>query len=255
MAQPAGSPAGDEGYVSGSVLAAVAGQVPGLSQEELKILSVEGAVTNLYTAPDRPRLAPGFSEQIREDLDSAEPRLGVEVLFLAPAPDGPAAGPLVFNTLQKISTMAGIEYYSQSRGRMRTLFYESYVIDDPDNRNRLPDPVSSVVPARDRLYVFQRDSSFGRNVYQLDYRVDGEIIFLTMTNLTRMLYQGFIPAVGPEQLVFHIIVEPIEDELLFYGNSAANAPTAFGIEDRIQMSFYNRIVALYNWFTGEVSSR
>lgn len=238
-----------------AVRSAVREMVGAITQEELETLTGEGEVTNLYAAPDGPRLATGFADRIAEDIRRIRPRLGVEVLFLASASGHFVIDPSVFSTLQSISTMEGIEYYSQSRGYMRTLFHESYVIDGPESRNRTPDPVRTTVPETDRLYVFQRDSSFGRNVYQLDYLVDGDAIFLTMTNLTRMLYQGIIPAVGPEQLVFHIIVRPVGDQLLFYGHSGANALTLFGIEDRIQMSFYNRIVALHSWFVSQLDAR
>lgn len=256
LSQPSDSEEpGIAGGLERSIAGAVAEQIPSLSVEERALLADEGEVTHLYTAPNEPQLVPAFQSRIIEDLRRIEPRLGVEVLFVAPAPDGSRAGPEVFTTLQSISTMEGIEYYSQSRGYMRTLFHESYVIDDPESRKRVSDPVSEVVPRFDRLYVFQRDSSFGKNVLQLDYEVDGETILLTMTNLTRMLYQGFIPAVGPGELVFHIIVQPIGDDLLFYGHSAAKAPSLFGLEDRIQLSFYNRIVALYNWYVDELARR
>jgi hypothetical protein len=242
-------PAGTE------ALARIAELVPGLAESERDQLAEHGEVSNLYTAPSEPRLAPAFRNQIIEDLHRVEPRIGVEVLLLAPAPDVPSAGPIVFTKLQAMSTMAGIEYYSQTRDRMRILFHESYVIDDPEHRRRIPDPVWSIVPDRDRLYVFQRDSTFGKNVLQLDYRVDGEVIFLTMTNLTRMLFEGIIPAVNQEELIFHIIVQPVGDQMLFYGHGAARAPTLFGLKDRIQLSFYNRIVALYNWYTGQLARR
>ena len=157
--------------------------VPALTAEDRASLAADGEVTHLYSLPDEPRLAPAFQENILEDIRQIKPRLGVEVLFLAPAVDGSPAAPTVFTTLQSISTMEGIEYYSQSRGYMRTLFHESYVIDHPGTRKRLPDPVWTTVPSQDRLYVYQRDSSFGKNVLQLDYRVEDATIFLTMTNL------------------------------------------------------------------------
>jgi hypothetical protein len=232
----------------------IAAILPALSPDEVNTLVTDGEITNLYSAPDSPRLAPMYADRIREDLRPIGPRIGVEVLFVVPADDaGIPETPEIYTTLQSISTMEGIEYYSQSRGYMRTLFHESYVIDDPDERNRIPDPVTTDVPPVDRLFVFQRDSSFGRNVLQLDYRVDGEAVFLTMTNLTRMYYQGIVPAVGPRGLIFHILVMPLGDHLLFYGHAGADAPSLFGIEDRIQMSFYNRIVALYTWYNHQIA--
>jgi len=150
--------------------------------------------------------------------------------------------------------MTGIEYYSASRGYMRTLFYESYIIDSPDDRNRLPDPVWQVVPEHDQLYIYQRDSSFGKNILQLDYRADGDAILLTMRNLTRMLYRGIVPAVGPEQLILHIVVMPVGDYLLFYGSSGADPIGLLGMEERARTSFHNRILALRNWYLGQLET-
>lgn len=69
-----------------------------------------------------------------------------------------------------------------------------------------------------------------------------------MRNLTRMLYQGIVPAVGPEELGLNLVVVPLGERLLFYGNSAARPISLLGMEARVQRSFYNRLVALYRWF-------
>lgn len=114
------------------------------------------------------RLAPAFASGIESDLKAIDPKIGVEVLFLVDAPPGVSeVDAALLTTLQAISTMEGIEYYSASRDRMRTLFHESYVIAGPDDRTRRPDPVLGSVPDTDRLHIFQRDSSFGRNVLEL----------------------------------------------------------------------------------------
>lgn len=237
------------------LMAALHSLIPGLTGEELDTLISEGEITNMYKAPAVPRLAPAFADLVTADLAALDPGLGVELIVLVEAP---ASAPLpleeVFTVLQSISTMAGIEYYSATRGHMRTLFYESYIIDNPDDHNRLPDPVWQVTPDQDRLYIYQRDSTFGKNILQLDYRTEGDAILLTMRNLTRMLYQGFIPAVGPERLILHLVVMPVGEYLLFYGSSGANPISLFGIEERARTSFYNRIVALRNWYLDQLGT-
>ena len=234
---------------------AIATLVPGLTETELKMLTSEGEVTNMYEAPAVPRLAPAFADVVAANLAALSPGLGVELIGLHRKP-GATSFPQerIFTILQSISTMTGIEYYSASRGYMRTLFYESYIIDSPDDRNRLPDPVWQVVPEHDQLYIYQRDSSFGKNILQLDYRTDGDAILLTMRNLTRMLYRGIVPAVGPEQLILHIVVMPVGDYLLFYGSSGADPIGLLGMEERARTSFHNRILALRNWYLGQLET-
>ncbi len=227
--------------------------IPELTETELEMLISEGEITNMYEAPAVPRLVPAFADAVAADLAALNPSLGVELIVLHGKP-GAASFPQerLFTVLQSISTMTGIEYYSASRGYMRTLFYESSIIDNPDDRNRLPDPVWQVTPEHDQLYIYQRDSSFGKNILQLDYRADGDAILLTMRNLTRMLYRGIVPAVGPEQLILHIVVMPVGDYLLFYGSSGADPVGLFGMEERAGMSFHNRIVALRDWFLDQL---
>lgn len=195
------------------------------------------------------RLAPAFASGIESDLRAIDPKIGVEVLFLVDAPPGVnGVDAQLMTTLHSVSTMEGIEYYSASRERMRTLFHESYVIAGPDDRTRRPDPVVETVPQSDLIHIFQRDSSFGRNVLELTYTADDGAVRLRMRNLTRMLYQGIVPAVGPQELGLNLVVVPIGERVLFYGNSAARPISLLGMEARVQRSFYNRLVALYRWF-------
>lgn len=200
------------------------------------------------------RLAPAFGSQIMGDILAIDPRIGVEVLFLVDAPRGiNGVDAELLATMQAITTMEGIEYYSASRDRMRTLFYESYVVAGPDADERLSDPRPTRLTASDRIYIYQHDSSFGRNVYELTYTATEDAVRLRMQNLTRMMYRGIIPAVGPEELGLDLVVYPLGDKVLFYGNSAARPVSLLGMEARVQRSFYNRLVALYQWFLSQTS--
>ena len=232
--------------------------LPAISAAEITRLIDSGHVVSPSTV-DRTgavstRLAPGFQEAIRDDIAELVPTIGVEVLYLVDAPAPPIRIDAdLLTILQAISTMEGIEYYSQTRDRMRTLFIESYVINGPDDRTRRPDPVVTSLPEQVRIYAFQRDSSFGRNVLELTYTTTRDAIRLRMRNLTRMFYQGFIPAVGPEELGLNLVVYPIGDQLLFYGMSAARTSGMAGTEGRIRESFTNRIHALYAWFERSIA--
>lgn len=200
------------------------------------------------------RFAPAFGPQIMQDILAIDPRIGVEVLFLVDAPAAVTGIDVeLLAAMQAITTMEGIEYYSASRDRMRTLFYESYVVADPDGNERLPDPQPNELSETDQIYIYQHDSSFGRNVLELTYTVSRDAIRLRMRNLTRMLYRGIIPAVGPEELGLNLVVYPLGDKVLFYGNSAARPVSLLGMEARVQRSFYNRLVALYQWFLSQTT--
>ncbi len=151
--------------------------------------------------------------------------------------------------------MEGLEYYSASRERMRIFYEESYVVDGPERRNRISDPFVTEVPREDRIYAFQKDSSFGENVQKIDYlRSDGEIL-LSMENTTTMVYK-FVPLVTPGNLKTFILIRPDSDEgvIEFYGNLGIRVPALFGLQERARDSFYNRVVALYGWFVRELTA-
>lgn len=235
----------------------LAGLLPGISAGELATLIEEGELSRRFNrSSQRPliALAPAFSGPIEEQIFSLEPTIGVEVLFLLDTPDGlRGLDAEVIEIMHAMSTMEGIQYYSASRDRMRTFFHESYVINNPTDRKRIPDPSFNRVPEQSTLHVFQRDSSFGSNVYELNYQTQDESLRLSMVNLTQMFYQGILPALGPELLQMHLVVRPLGDKLLFYGTSAARPGFLFGMDDRVRRSFYNRLVALNDWFVGQAN--
>lgn len=232
--------------------------LPELAPESIDELMTTGELSLPYglepgSSPSV-RFAPAFGPEILGDILAIDPKIGVEVLFLVDAPAGVTGiDAELLATMQAITTMEGIEYYSASRDRMRTLFYESYVVSDAEGNDRRPDPRPTELTETDQIYIYQHDSSFGRNVLELTYTVSGDAIRLRMRNLTRMLYRGIIPAVGPEELGLNLVVYPLGDKVLFYGNSAANPISLLGMEARVQRSFYNRLVALYEWFLSQTS--
>jgi hypothetical protein len=235
----------------------LAGVFPDLSPAQLSQLNREGEITHFYREEARLTLAPeefGWQEARRRIVEF-EPKLGVEALFLMPYPPGLrwSSNPEleIYNTLRSVSTMEGIEYYSASRERMRIFYIDSYAVEGPDSRSRRPDPLVASVPREDTIYVYQRDSSFGRNVHRITYRYVDDAYQLRMTNMTPMLY-GILPLVAEENLDVYLTIIPVEEGIVFYGNSAVRVLGLFGMEDRARNSFYNRIKALFDWFSGEV---
>ena len=206
------------------------------------------------------RLAPVGTEQgvIRRAMEELEPRMAVETVFVTALPtgfpEGRAGDLALYNLLRRVSTMTGIEYYSASRGRMRIFYHDSYAVDDIDRRLRQPDPVVRSIPRRDTILVFQRDSSFGENVHELEYRYREGNVYISMVNRTLMWY-GIIPAIAADKLEVHLWIQRHGDLVIFYGNTGVAVPSLFGIETRAHDSFHNRLIALFNWFQDQLRRR
>lgn len=223
----------------------------------LERLRLEGELRNSLSEASALQLIPdvSFRPEIEERINELELSVGTEVLTLyrneAIDFDDEASRLKIYNILRSISTMEGIEYYSASRKRMRTLFARSYVIDGPDKQKRIPDPLVQEIPAYSRLYIFQEDLTFGENVYRSEYRYSGQYFLVTNRNMTTMRY-FLLPMVKAEQSVTYILLIPAGREILFYGATGANTMSFFGLERTRENSFYNRLKAIYGWFTESV---
>jgi hypothetical protein len=217
-------------------------------------------VSEVQLKDPRPRLAPnqdtllGLLETLREELD---PSLMAETLKLYKKPEGAAkpgwsAGERLklYNGALALSTLAGIQYYSASRKTMRTFYESSRVIDGPETKNPVEDPVYDAPPAELSLYARQRDLTFGDNIYQYTYHAFPEFLVFVQQNLSAM-NAGIIPAVGKNKLRSLVAVIDAGDYLLIYAVSMAKAVSLPGLGERIGNSFTNRAEAILEWFRGQ----
>lgn len=154
---------------------------------------------------------------------------------------------VVANILRNIQSMAGIEYYSESRDRMRTLFAESTRIAGPDDTEPVPYEPITTIPGSETVHALQEDTSFGENIYRFQYERLENTQILSIENLDRLSY-GMLPAIGRGNLRMFVAALPVEEGLLFYGAAAVQVPTLFGLRNRIATSFENRVNALAQWF-------
>ena len=206
------------------------------------------------------RLAPWnltLRELLRKVHAELDPSVMVETLNIykkppeAEQPDMSAAEEAsLFNRVLALSTLAGIQYYSASRGEMRTLYETSSVIDGPSSKKAIGDPVYVRPPAELTVYSRQKDLTFGDNTYQYDFYYSPGALIFVQQNLTA-LTAGIIPAVGRNKLRSVVAVLDAEDCLLVYAVSMAKAASLPGMNERVGNSFYNRVEAIIHWFTNQ----
>ena len=206
------------------------------------------------------RLVP-WHNVLRELLRTVHNELGpsvmVETLHLykkPPEAEKPAMSAAeeasLFNEVLALSTLEGIEYFSATRGTMRTFYASSSVIDGPSSKKPVSDPKFSQPPAELTLYARQKDLTFGDNFYQYDfYYSKGYLIFIQQ-NLTA-LTAGIIPAVGRNKLRSVVAVLDADEYLLVYAASLAKAASVPGMNDRVGNSFSNRAEAIVRWFSNQ----
>ncbi|MEI6385356.1 MAG: DUF6675 family protein [Spirochaetota bacterium] len=196
-------------------------------------------------------LSPASFAAVRAALEAEKPGLRVEAVFLLARqqPSDPAREmAALLRQLASISTLEGIQYWSASRKTWRTFFAESYRIDSLERRARLPDLMPDGLQPGLGFLAFQRDLSFGSNVYNYEYILRGDAsITVTQTNLTPMSY-GLIPLLGSGGLRTRILVIPADEGIVFYVASAATVARIPILSGRLEDSFSNRAAAFFSWF-------
>jgi len=195
-----------------------------------------------------------FVDTIRRNL---EPSVLVETLFVYEKPENAKKEAWsaeeetrLYNGILALSTLAGLQYYSASRGTMRTFYETSSVIDGQSTKKPLPDPVYSRPPAKLTIQARQKDLTFGDNIYQYDYYSETGAFFFIQQNLTSLSY-GIIPAVGKNKLQSVAAIIDAGNYILVYIASMSKAVSLPGMKERIGNSFANRSEALFNWFSNQ----
>jgi len=224
------------------------------TQRAAVLRSAAGSVTEVQTRNPSPRLLPnhgGLRRFVTENINSLEPNILVETLSLYRKPStgvwSQAEQTALFNRLIALSSLTGIRYYSESRQSMRVLYELSRVIDNPLNKNPVPDPVYSTMPGTLTLYARQKDLTFGDNIYRFDFYTGRDIIYFIQENHTSMS-AGIIPAIGRNRLRTVFALIDAGDSVLIYCAAMARTAPGPGMGDRIGSSFTNRAKAIIGWF-------
>ncbi|WP_319561345.1 DUF6675 family protein [Marispirochaeta sp.] len=198
-----------------------------------------------------------LSDEIIDDLAGQDSTIGVEALFRMAIPtalasmSGKDRDLALFNILNRVSTLSGIEYYSASRERMRTLFTEVYRVKEEGSKKALPDLQFDSIPPRQEDILFQEDLTFGKNYVRNLFLYNEGRFLMQIRNLSTMWY-FILPLVKPENFRMNLLIIPQENHIIFYGASSVDSASLFGMEKSKKDSFYNRIKAMQGWFSSQL---
>ena len=225
-----------------------------IPDSDMKTLKKENKLTLFLEKDQAPVYLPMISERvdISSVINESNFNTGIETLFIHKEKEYIKSIKEYFEILTDIRTLEGIQYYSHSREKYRTLFAEAYPVKGTD-RNK-----TAEIPSYDentKNYSFNcyiRDLSFGKNYYKLDYTVSDNYLIMKMTNIDDMRYK-LIPVIGEENLTFYLIIIADSDELAIYCSGICSHVNAGFLKKKIRNSIHSRVTALYEWFTDNLS--
>lgn len=223
------------------------------AEQRIELLKQGHIFRSVYNKENaKPRLVPLFAvpQTFAENRHKKNPTFLIEALYLHKKIQGSIKDvEKVSRILRSVSKLEGLQYYSSSRKKMRTLYETSYAIEDPKKEDRIADPVDN--PAADfSVYVLQKDLTFDKNVYRYRFCSDDDSAGFMSTNVDVLKYSIF-KAVEPENLEVSIAVTDLGGYLLIHMLTRADftAPSVF--RDRVQNSFKTRGEAMYGWFIAQ----
>lgn len=236
-----------------------------LTNEECSTLLSGELLSENTTDGDIAHIAPP-SVSVKEKIDYVlrlKKGFGVAISSLLPYPESwnkmteEEQMLKLYNTLLSISTQKDLTYISHRAGdKEKTLFEDSSMLSSSNKKDRIEDPTVTAVPEYAEYYAYQKDTSFGGNVYLLKYKAQDNEIFMEISNYSELKFMGIgLVAPGKVNMVLDII--PTEEGIYVYAMASVKDKTpkinlVFYSVD-LELSFYNRIVALRNWLNQELN--
>jgi len=233
-----------------------------LSRDEQNTLLKEGELTFYHEDLFSPILIPdgSWKQRISSGIGEKQLNLAIEGLFLFKdfdlesfENDPETSLVKLYNRLQAVSTLEGIEYYSASRKKMRVLFEESRRIPDLDQpKNSLDDNISGNLPGEEFFYVHQKDTTFGNSESLMTLYYDEPVISTVLVNQTDIRFK-ILKVIDKEKLEIHLVILPTDEGLLFYAVMGADTLKIKKFREIAHRSFENRIKALYAWYVDDLN--
>ncbi len=233
--------------ISAMELETVLAGVPAAAVETLKTdgeaYRLDRNHSGIMLLPDTP-----MAHDIRQRINSLEPDVFTEALYLIPYPQGKNSIDLEFyNLTRQVSAISEVVYMSARKNAIVPLFDNVYAINDMKKKRRIDDPLVSSIPSSDTVLMHMKETNLGRAHYQVDYLYDGENLGFFLENLTPL--RAFIKVVDRENMQINMIFMPVEEGFLVYGSCGvklSNANTVFKMMDPYS-GFYKRQYAMVTW--------
>ncbi len=151
--------------------------------------------------------------------------------------------------LRSISTMKGIQYYSNTDKMWETLYKEAYTIKSATDYTRIDDDVEGSADKK-KLYCMLKDKGLGELYYSIEYNQTAEEVSASFNNLEDVC-MGWIKCVDKNNLKMNMVITDCGDEVLVYLVGRANFPKIGVLEKKMNKSIGSRVEALFTWYKSQ----
>ena len=194
-----------------------------------------------------------FVNEVKAGLTVKGSTVAIEGFFLFPR-SATLQDIDLYNAVNALGSMEGVEYWSATRKQFEPLILASYRVTSMDKPQKLPDPLFTVIPPLQKSIVFQKDNKLGDGYSEVLWKAMPEgVIIMSLKNLQRLTY-GILPLVDPGNLQMLFVVVPLADYVAVYGVLEAKTIGLFGLERSKDESFRNRMRALAGWLGTRIGS-
>ncbi len=228
-----------------------------IEKSEIEKLLSEGRIDRYPASHLDFKLLPELKERNRilKDIEKTDFNTAIESVFYFSYPSSRDKKNIMkdsFHILTDIKKLEGITYYSYSHKEERVLFSKVEIQSGQITPATDAAPAETFLPEKHTMTAMIEDTTFGNNKYLIDYSVSDDSLVMKMSNLERITL-AFFPVVKKNGLIFYTAVIPAENGLIIYCNGISKTIDSDFIRNRIGISIYNRVTALYSWFKSNYS--
>lgn len=158
------------------------------------------------------------------------------------------------------SEQVGLEYYSFNRKKMHPLITDSYFIEGDilKKKYKTEDPkINSLIPVRSYT-IYQKDTTFGGNYYTLNSRIEEDVIWNQMVNISSLNVFKVFNALKEEELKVDYMIIPHENDLYIYSAVQMKNPpqveSILGKKINILDSVRKRVDVVIKWYIENITN-
>ena len=212
-----------------------------LTKEGKIVVTHEDQVVNLELLPKS-----SYTANIKANLINKQPKhfyYTYEALYYLPKTITVQKASEIARSISKMTT---IQYYSNTRKKVTSLYKKAYMVQGENSNVAIAD-VNYGNSNGKTLYCLMDDASFGVTHYQLDY-IQTQNELLTVFRNTDDMGLGLIKAILPKDLVINLLIQECEDGMVVYLCADLDSKKMPGVRAKITESMTARMDAISQWF-------